>query len=119
MSFAKNHPELSYPSRSLQIHRREIRIAIVSRSQIAVWTPFRFGSTFNGGEYMLTVKKHTFGLFIDRESQQWIVRDPEGKFWSVPSGDDAWEHREPFDPVENAELEPVPGHYKYLLRLPF
>ena len=68
---------------------------------------------------MLAVRKHAVALYVDRSTQQWIVRDPEGNFWIVPSVDDAWEHREPFEPTEDTDLEPVPGHYKYLLRLPF
>jgi hypothetical protein len=47
------------------------------------------------------------------------VRDAEGRYWVVPSREDAWEHREPFALAEDTDLEPVPGHYKYLLQLPF
>ena len=68
---------------------------------------------------MLTVRKRAVALYVDRSTQQWIVRDPEGNFWIVPSVDDAWEHREPFEPTEDTDLEPIPGHYKYLLQLPF
>jgi hypothetical protein len=68
---------------------------------------------------MLAVTKRVIAIFVDRSSQQWIVRDPDGCFWIVPPGDDAWERRQPFEPTENTELEPVPGHYRYLLRLPF
>lgn len=58
-------------------------------------------------------------LFVDRSSQQWIVRDPEGNFWILPSGEDPWDHRKPFHPTAATDLEPVPGHYKDMLRLPF
>ena len=68
---------------------------------------------------MLAVGKHMIALFVDRSTQQWIVRDAEGNYWILPSGDDAWRRREPFQPTEEAELEPIPGHYKYLLQLPF
>ena len=68
---------------------------------------------------MLMVSKQVVALYVDRSSQQWIVRDPEGNFWIVPSMEDAWDHRQPFHPAEDSDLEPVPGHYKYLLRLPF
>lgn len=68
---------------------------------------------------MITIRKQLAGLFVDRSTQRWIVRDPEGNFWIVPLSDNAWDLREPFDPVEGIELEPVPGHYKYMLRLPF
>ena len=68
---------------------------------------------------MLTVRKQVIALFVDRSKQQWIVRDPDGDFWILPAGENAWERREPFLPDEESELEPVPGHYKYLLQLPF
>ena len=68
---------------------------------------------------MLAVRKQVIALYVDRSSQQWIVRDPEGAFWILPAGNDAWEHREPFEPTEETSLEPIPGHYKYLLQLPF
>ena len=68
---------------------------------------------------MITIRKQLVALYADRSTQRWIVRDPEGNFWTVPLGDNAWDHREPFDPVEGIELEPVPGHYKYMLSLPF
>jgi len=68
---------------------------------------------------MLAVRKHEVALFVDRSTRQWIVRDPESNFWIVPSVEDAWDHRELFHPADDTDLEPIPGHYKYLLRLPF
>ena len=68
---------------------------------------------------MLAVRKQGVALFVDRSTQQWIVRDPEGNLWMLPAGEDAWDRREPFLPTEATDLEPIPGHYKYLLRLPF
>ena len=68
---------------------------------------------------MLTVRKHPVALYVDRSTQQWIVRDPEGNYWIVPSVENAWEHREPFDATKDTDLEPIPGHYKYMLGLPF
>ena len=65
---------------------------------------------------MIAVRK--LALYIDRSKQQWIVRDPDGNFWMVPSDDNPWEHRQPFTPTEETELEPIPGHYKYTLGLP-
>jgi hypothetical protein len=47
------------------------------------------------------------------------VRDPEGNFWTVPSVENAWESRRPFQPTEETELEPIPGHYRSMLGLPF
>lgn len=59
-------------------------------------------------------------IFVDRAcTEHWIVRDPEGNFWIVPSVDNAWECRQPFDLTKETELDPVPGHYKYMLGLPF
>jgi hypothetical protein len=68
---------------------------------------------------MITSGKQAATLYVDRVSQQWIVRDPDGNFWLVPPADNAWEQRQPFQPSEEAEFEPVPGHYKHLLGLPF
>ena len=64
------------------------------------------------------VTKRLLAIYVDRATHQWIVRDPDGKFWVLPSGDDAWNRRIPFSPSEETDLEPVPGHYKYLLQLP-
>jgi len=68
---------------------------------------------------MPTVQKQAIALFVDRTTQQWIVRDPAGNFWILPANEDSWERREPFQVTEESELVPIPGHYKYLLRLPF
>jgi hypothetical protein len=65
------------------------------------------------------VRKQVAVLFVDRSSQQWIVRDPEGSLWIVPSVDNAWDHRQPFQPNEETELQQVPGHYKDMLGVPF
>lgn len=68
---------------------------------------------------MLVVSKSAVAIYVDRVSRQWIVRDPEGQFWALPTGEDAWEQRQVFEPTPETDLEPIPGHYKYLLRLPF
>ena len=68
---------------------------------------------------MLTARKRVGCLYVEKRSQQWVVLDPEGNFWILPSGDCPWDHRQPFHPTEETELEPVPGHYKYMLGLPF
>ena len=68
---------------------------------------------------MMTLKHQRVTIYVDKPSQQWIVRDPEGNFWSVPAIEEAWENRRPFTPSDDCELEPVPGHYKYMLGLPF
>jgi hypothetical protein len=55
-------------------------------------------------------------LYVDRDlPSYWIVRDRAGDFWMVPYGDQAWERRQPYRLTEGAQLESVPGHYKYLL----
>jgi hypothetical protein len=68
---------------------------------------------------MLTVRKHTVAIYVDRSSGQWIVRDSDGNFWVLPSTATPWDDRQPFSPAEETELEPVPGHYKYMLGLPY
>jgi hypothetical protein len=68
---------------------------------------------------MISEKKRLVALFADRLSNQWVVRDAEGSFWIVPSGDKGWDHRQAFYPTEDSELEAVPGHYIHMLDLPF
>jgi hypothetical protein len=68
---------------------------------------------------MMTLRRRLTALYVDRSSQKWIVRDPDGNFWLVPSVDHAWDHRQPFQPTEETELEAVPGHYLDMLGLPF
>jgi hypothetical protein len=68
---------------------------------------------------MLAASKRVVALYVDKASQQWIVRDPEGNFWSLPSTDNPWDERQPFSRAEETDLEPVPGHYKDMLGLPF
>jgi hypothetical protein len=68
---------------------------------------------------MPTIHKQRVALFVDRTFQQWIVRDPEGNFWLLPSVEDPWGQRQPFTPTLESELEPVPGHYTSMLGLPF
>ena len=67
---------------------------------------------------MLAVRKQVVAIYVDRTSGQWIVRDGEGNFWSLPTTDNPWDDRQPFAPAEDTELEPVPGHYRYMLGLP-
>ena len=68
---------------------------------------------------MTTGTKRMVALFVERSYQQWVVRDPEGNFWLLPSVEDPWRHRQPFSPTPESELEPVPGHYTSMLGLPF
>ena len=67
---------------------------------------------------MFTASKPVVALYVDKTTRQWIVRDSEGNFWSLPSADNPWDERQPFSPAEETELEPLPGHYKYMLGLP-
>jgi Uma2 family endonuclease len=58
-------------------------------------------------------------LYVDRVSQQWIVQDQDGNFWTLScSNENPWEQRQPFSPTEETELEPVPGHYKPMFGIP-
>ena len=66
---------------------------------------------------MLTARRH-IDIYVVRSSGRWVVRDADGTFWSLPPTDSPWDDREPFAPDESEELESVPGHYRYLLRLP-
>lgn len=68
---------------------------------------------------MTIIKKQVVALFVDRSSGRWIVRDPEGNFWLLPSVENSWDHRQRFYSTEQSDLEPVPGHYKDMLGLPF
>ena len=67
---------------------------------------------------MLADRKRATAIYVDRSGSRWVVRDPEGNFWELPATDHPWDDRRPFSPAEGTELEPVPGHYKYLLGLP-
>jgi hypothetical protein len=68
---------------------------------------------------MLTLRNPAVALFADRSTQQWIVRDGDGNFWTVPAVENAWDHRQAFQLTDETDLEPIPGHYKYMLGLPF
>lgn len=58
-------------------------------------------------------------LFVDRFTQQWIVLDTDGNFWTLSTfADNPWEQRMPFHQTEETELEPVPGHYKPMFGIP-
>ncbi len=80
---------------------------------------FAWLSMFSEEQNMIAVKKQMVALFVDKSSQQWVVRDADGNFWLLPTGENPWGHRQSFDPTEESDLEPISGHYKYLLDLPF
>jgi hypothetical protein len=69
---------------------------------------------------MISASNRLAAIFVDRAcTEHWIVRDPEGNFWMVPSVENAWECRRPFYPNEETVLEAIPGHYRSTLGLPF
>jgi hypothetical protein len=68
---------------------------------------------------MIATESPVAGLYVDRTCPaHWIVRDRQGQFWRVPPGENSWARRQPFQPNSEADLEPIPGHYKYMLGLP-
>jgi hypothetical protein len=67
---------------------------------------------------MLTVRMQVTAIYVDRSGGQWVARDADGNFWQLPTTDNPWNDRQPFVPGDETELEPVPGHYKYMLGLP-
>jgi hypothetical protein len=69
---------------------------------------------------MISSPRPKAAIYVDRAcTEHWVVRDPEGNYWIVPSVADAWERRRPFEPTDQTELEAVPGHYRFMLGLPF
>jgi hypothetical protein len=65
-----------------------------------------------------TERKQVAGIYADRLTGRWVVRDGDGNFWTLPPTDNAWDDRRPFSPAAETVLEPVPGHYRTLLGLP-
>jgi len=65
------------------------------------------------------VKHENVCLYVDRMNRQWVVRDSHGNFWILPQTESPWLDRQPYEPSEECELEPVPGHYKRMLGLSF
>jgi hypothetical protein len=59
---------------------------------------------------MLAVGRQILTIYVDRASEQWIVRDGKGSLSVVPSGEIARERRELFEPTDDFELEPILGH---------
>src|SRR5262249_22210419 len=48
-----------------------------------------------------------------------VGRAPGGNFWTPPPVENPWDQREPLPVPGGADFEPGPGHYKYMLALPF
>jgi len=67
---------------------------------------------------MLATRKQVVCIYVDRATRQWVVRDADGTLWALPTSENPWDNRRPFTSAEEAELEPVPGHYKDVLGLP-
>jgi hypothetical protein len=67
---------------------------------------------------MVSVTTRLLSLYVDRANQRWIVLDNAGNLWSLPAGENSWDHRQPYYPTDDIDLELVPGHYQYLLGLP-
>jgi hypothetical protein len=67
---------------------------------------------------MLTIRKQSLALYVERTSQRWCVRDADGNYWIVPNVEDSWDHRQPYQLTPETQLEAVPGHYKDMLGLP-
>ena len=68
---------------------------------------------------MITTESPVVGMYVAKTCpEHWIVLDHQGRFWMVPPGQNPWERRQPFQWTEDTELEPIPGHYKYVLGLP-
>jgi hypothetical protein len=42
---------------------------------------------------MNTGTKRIVALFVEKSQQQWVVQDPEGNFWLLPSVEDPWGQR--------------------------
>jgi len=63
--------------------------------------------------------KQKLAIYVDRTNGQWVVRDEQGEFWTLPQTETPWLDRRPHMPAEDDDLEPVPGHYKYLLGVTF
>lgn len=68
---------------------------------------------------MEATAQYVVSVYVDKSRGVWIVRDPDGRLWSLTTDHDAWRQRQPYDFCGGAELEPVPGHYKSLFDLPF
>ncbi len=68
---------------------------------------------------MTTANECVVAIYVDRTSHQWVVRDADGRLWTLTSIKQSWENRQPFIPNDETELESVPRHYKAVLGLPY
>jgi hypothetical protein len=68
---------------------------------------------------MVARRPRVVKIFVDKSCpDRWVVRDTDGNFWIVPPSANPWDDREPYSPANENDLEPVPGHYSYVLGLP-
>ena len=68
---------------------------------------------------MITTRKPVMSLYVDKGCpEHWIVRDREGRFWVVPSGENAWEKREAFHRARMPSSNRFPADCMYMLGLP-
>lgn len=77
------------------------------------------GDELSGGAAGFAPRRLPVAIYVDRETRQWVVRDSDGAFWILPPKDSPWEERLPYFLSEETDLERIPGHYRYMLRLPF
>ncbi len=66
---------------------------------------------------MLTISPRVVAIYVDRRSRQWVVRDDQGNLWTLPQTETPWDDRELYSSSDETTLDPIPGHYFYLLRL--
>lgn len=67
---------------------------------------------------MVTARMQVIGIYVNRSSGQWVVRDADGTLWVLPATERPWDDRQLFSPNAEPDLEAVPGHYKSMLDLP-
>jgi hypothetical protein len=65
-----------------------------------------------------TGRVRVVSIYVDRTNRHWVVRDGDGRLWELPATDNPWVDRRPYETGGDADLEPVPGHYRDLLGLP-
>lgn len=68
---------------------------------------------------MLAERRTLVSLYVEPSTRRWVVRDPDGVLWAFDSSFDGWDRREPYELTDDSELVAVPGHYRYMLQLPF
>jgi hypothetical protein len=67
------------------------RFSSPSGAHLDRWQQWILGSRAREEQNMITERKRLAALFVDKSSQQWVVRDPEGNFWIVPPIENPWD----------------------------